>query len=84
MLATRLQRALEPAVRATQYGFRHRKSTLDAILVIRRYLELADKKPSNSLHMVFIDWEKAFDKINPGAIPRVLERFGAPGEFIEV
>eukprot|EP00969_Alexandrium_andersonii_P049608 2177423-Alexandrium_andersonii.AAC.1 len=76
MLATRLQRALEPAVRATQYGFRHRKGTLGAILIIRRYLELVEEKPTNTLHMVFIDWEKAFDKINPGAIPRVLERFG--------
>eukprot|EP00969_Alexandrium_andersonii_P103725 4576740-Alexandrium_andersonii.AAC.1 len=34
--------------------------------------------------MVCIDWEKAFDKVHPGAIHAVLERYGVPPHFLRV
>eukprot|EP00969_Alexandrium_andersonii_P324591 14343067-Alexandrium_andersonii.AAC.1 len=62
----------------------NRRSTLDAVTLIRRYIELVEERPSNSLHLVFIDWEKAFDRIHPDSVGAVLRRYQVPDHFVEV
>eukprot|EP00969_Alexandrium_andersonii_P367650 15471162-Alexandrium_andersonii.AAC.1 len=34
--------------------------------------------------MIFIDWEKAFDKIHPDAIPKALLRHGVPPQAVHL
>eukprot|EP00969_Alexandrium_andersonii_P105467 4653022-Alexandrium_andersonii.AAC.1 len=68
VVATRLQRALNGVVNSTQYGFMAERSTLDAITVVRRAIELVEPKPTQAVRLIFIDWEKAFDKIHPQAV----------------
>eukprot|EP00969_Alexandrium_andersonii_P280599 12406174-Alexandrium_andersonii.AAC.1 len=45
IMASRLQRALGPSVRQAQYGFTRRRSTLDAVMLIRRDIELIEERP---------------------------------------
>eukprot|EP00969_Alexandrium_andersonii_P282965 12508708-Alexandrium_andersonii.AAC.1 len=52
-----------------------RRSVIDAATLIRRSIELVEPKQHQSLHLLFIDWEKAFDKAHPEAIADVLRRF---------
>ena len=54
-----------------QFGFRKNRSTTHALTIIRRIIELGERKKSdsrthrsNSIELVLLDWEKAFDKID--------------------
>ena len=59
----RLSKTLDKYVQSTQYGFKKDKSTADAIQIIRRVAEHG-QQTRNKLHMVLLDWEKAFDRVD--------------------
>eukprot|EP00969_Alexandrium_andersonii_P077123 3400092-Alexandrium_andersonii.AAC.1 len=62
----------------------NKRSTLDAVLLLRRAIELVEEKPTNSLHLLFVDWEKAFDRVHPEAVAAVLRRYNAPEHLVRV
>eukprot|EP00969_Alexandrium_andersonii_P067134 2961046-Alexandrium_andersonii.AAC.1 len=47
----------------TQFGFRKARSTGDPIHLIRRKQDSVSEKKYPSLHIEFLDWSKAFDRI---------------------
>eukprot|EP00969_Alexandrium_andersonii_P145171 6419555-Alexandrium_andersonii.AAC.1 len=59
------------------------RSTIDAISIVRRCIELVEPRPSQALHLIFIDWEKAFDKVRPEAVRYALGRHGVPPPMVE-
>ena len=75
-------RKLDEWICKAQYGFRKDKSTADAIHLIRRIAEHG-QQTSNKLHMVLLDWEKAFDRVNPEALLVALRRIGTPQIYID-
>eukprot|EP00969_Alexandrium_andersonii_P079610 3509902-Alexandrium_andersonii.AAC.1 len=64
IVADRLRGWAEGILRETQYGFRRNRSTEDPIHLVRRAQDLIEEREYQTLHMVFLDWEKAFDSIN--------------------
>ena len=81
------QRLLDAGVDAhimqSQYGFCPRRSKGDALSVVRRMVDAAHQRNTLGLHMVFLDWAKAFDRIKPDALLAALRRFGLPEQFVE-
>ena len=68
VLAALLHRKLleggsEQRMRASQYGFRPKRGTADALMVVRRMIDAAHQDHSEGLLLLFLDWAKAFDRV---------------------
>ena len=66
-----------------QFGFTPSKSTMEAIYLLRRVIEKYKEK-KRDIHMVFIDLEKAYDRVPRDIIWWVLEKKGVTKGYIDV
>ena len=83
IIQKRLANTLDKYLSNTQYGFRKDKSTGDAIQLVRRVAEFGIGT-HNKLHMVLLDWEKAFDKVDRNKMFEALERMSINKKIINV
>ena len=73
ILTNRLEKEVEAFIPEYQFGFRKGKSTQQAIKNLRDEIETAINKPKGKHYTVFIDYQKAFDRINRQIIISKLE-----------
>ena len=78
-----LDGGLDDRLWSSQFGFRKRRSTEDAIYVIRRRIELAHAQRNGQLHLLALDWKRAFDSVNISSLVALLHRFGIPAKFVQ-
>ena len=62
ILKRRIEGNLDKDLQKTQFGFRKDKSTSNAIYLIRRLIDKGERS-QKQIHLVLLDWEKAFDKL---------------------
>ena len=71
----RIERKIGEVLREDQFGFRRGKGTSDAIgmmrIIAERNLEIDEE-----LCICFIDWQKAFDRVNWTKLMQILKRTG--------
>ena len=77
----RLSHFFDDRIRSTQYGFRASRSTTQPVRIMRRVLEIFERQ-QNWLHLLFLDWSKAFDSVSFSASESSLTHFGAPSLFV--
>ena len=81
------ERVIEHRLRAitwvsmNQFGFMPRRSTMEAIFLIRQVMEWYREKKKD-LHMVFIDLEKAYDKIPMNVMWWALDKHKVPTKYV--
>ena len=63
LIQNRLVTALEPHIANTQFGYRKARSTSQPLYITRR-LQNFSETYGDKLLMIFLDWEKAFNKIH--------------------
>ena len=68
----------------SQYGFRKRRGTEDALHCVRRAIELTWAHRDGRMHVMALDWRKAFDSINPTSLLKALRTFGIPQPFVDM
>ena len=66
---------------ASQFGFCPRRGTSDALMVVRRMIDAAHQCSTGSLHLLMLDWAKAFDRVKPASLCQALHRFGVPADM---
>ena len=74
----------DACIQASQFGFRPKRSTEDALHCARRAVERAFADRGGCLHLLALDWQMAFDSINPAAMINALRRFGLPPHICQV
>ena len=83
VLQIRISTAIDKYIQETQYGFRKGRSTTQALFIARRSQDLAEQTKDGTA-MVFLDWGKAFDKIDQKRMVRALERSNVPPQIIKM
>jgi len=84
MIHHRLTQGLEERLRETQYGFRPNRSAPEAIALLLRLLDHSlSNKYEDEIHLVLLDWVKAFDKLSHTGMLDALRRLGIPTDLIE-
>uniref|UniRef100_A0A8I6Y751 Reverse transcriptase domain-containing protein n=1 Tax=Hordeum vulgare subsp. vulgare TaxID=112509 RepID=A0A8I6Y751_HORVV len=69
------------SVTKNQFGFMPGRSTMEAMFLVRQLMERY-KEQKKDLHMVFIDLEKAYDKIPQNVMWWALEKHNVPIKYI--
>ena len=65
LILNRIRPKLEPILRKNQNGFRPGRSTLGQVLKLRRIIEEINFC-NKTTALIFVDFSKAFDSVNPG------------------
>jgi hypothetical protein len=65
-----------------QFGFMLLRSTMEAIFLIRQVMERY--KEQKDLYMVFIDLEKAYDKILRNLMWWALDKYKVPTKYVKL
>ena len=81
VLKVRLASALEKHLHQTQFGFRKGRSTVDPLFCLRRITDVVEQA-NDQLVLIFLDWEKAFDKINHQKMFQSLRRLNIPEDLL--
>jgi hypothetical protein len=68
-------------VTENQFGFMSARSTMKAIFLIRQLMERC-REQKKDLHMVFIDLEKAYDKVSMNAMWWALQKYKVSTKYI--
>ena len=83
MIQIRLAEGIDSHLQQTQYGFRKARSTSTPLACVRRLLEKAEAS-QDPMFLVFLDWEKAFDRVKQDKLFEALERMNIPPHFVNV
>ncbi|KAK3894199.1 hypothetical protein Pcinc_002033 [Petrolisthes cinctipes] len=73
----------ETEIGEQQFGFMPGRGTTDAIFIVRQLLEKYGEK-QQKLHLIFIDLEKAYDRIPRGEVWRCLRERGASEKYVRL
>lgn len=83
LLLTRLRDAgAESRLADSQFGFRRKRGTQDALFAVKRHIELAWAQRGGHAAFIALDWAKAFDSIAISGLQTALLRFGMPQQMV--
>ena len=82
ILEQRTRYKVEPFLSEAQIGFRKGRGCTDAIFTLR---QLSEKiiEYNKDLNLVFVDQEKAFDRVNREKLWRVLHQYSVKGQLLD-
>ena len=78
------EEGLKIVLRNSQFGFRPRRGTADALMLVRRMIDAALSNNSGGLVLLLLDWAKAFDRLKPECLCAALVRFGLPPPIVDM
>ena len=83
ILQDRLQVVAEKILPESQCGFRKGRGCVDMIFAVRQLVEKC-REHDDSLFILFVDLQKAYDSVPRQALWCVLEKYGAPPSMLSV
>eukprot|EP00666_Eupelagonemidae_sp_cell4sb_P007430 gene7430-44_t len=84
IVARRVTQIAEGVLGESANGFRAGRGTMDCVALARALLHHVNASADRTLHCVFVDLRKAFDKVHRAGLWTVLERQGVPPRLLAV
>ena len=81
IIQKRISEKIDPYIQSTQFGFRQKRSTAQALYIARRVQDIAEQS-GDQVVLTMLDWEKAFDKINQERLLEALTRLNIPDKVV--
>jgi len=81
VILSRIQEKIDITLRRQQAGFRAGRSCVDHVVTLRVIIEQINEL-QESLYLVFVDFEKAFDRLNHRNLWEALRRKGVPEKIV--
>ena len=78
-----MYRTQETTIGNEQFGFMPGRGTTGAIFAVRQLMEKHREK-QKGLHMVFIDLEKAYDRVPSQEVWRCIREKGVPENYVRI
>ena len=82
LIKNRLIQTYDAWIQKSQFGFRPKKSTAQAIFIARRLMDISERTGAN-LSLVLLDWKMAFDKVNQTKLLQALRRLKVPPRMLK-
>ncbi|GFS19314.1 reverse transcriptase-like protein [Elysia marginata] len=82
ILERRIRAKTEHLLSNSQFGFRKGRGCTDAIFALRQLCEKTIEY-DNERHLIFVDLEKAFDRVDRNKLWKVLECYGIHGQLLD-
>ena len=83
LLTKRLKEIIEVILSEEQSGFRNGRSCIDNIFSLQQIIE-KHREYNRETYMIFIDYEKAFDRVNREKLWSIMRRRGIPEHLVQV
>ena len=83
-LMHRIREALDPWISPTQNAYRPSRGCQQHCVAAGLLHQHAQRHPDYELHMVFVDFVKAFDSLDRGAMRKILEWWTIPPGFVTI
>ena len=83
VMLDRIKMTVDNRLRDEQAGFRKERSCTDQIATLRIIIEQS-LEWNSSLYVNFIDFEKAFDRLDRPTLWRLMENYGIPRKYIAI
>lgn len=64
-----------------QCGFRQNRSTVDQIFLLKQQMEKRWEY-AHSIHILFVDFAKAYDSVDREALYKIMRSFGIPDKLV--
>ena len=77
IIKNRLADGIDERIWKLQFGFRGKKSTAQAMFICRRLQDIVERS-DEPMTMIFLDWEKAFDKVYQDELINAVRRMNIP------
>lgn len=84
MLMHRLVNAVNPVIGDQQYAFLRGRQIVDNIKLVQCLIDRYKLGDTESLQLLFLDQEKAYDRVSHAYLWAILEKFGVPNEGIRM
>ena len=78
----RIQKLINNLYPDSQHGYRDGRSTIDGIFTVRQLMEKS-REHCRDLYIVFIDFTKAFDRVNRPLLFKILAKIGCPPKLLQ-
>ena len=86
VMAKRLSSWLEKERKLSegQAGFRKGRSTMEQVFVLNTIIGNRLKRKGGKLHVAFVDFAAAFDKVNRESLWKKMQKMGIEGRFLNM
>ncbi len=84
MIKNRLATGNDERIWNLQCGFRGKKSTAQAMFICRRLQDIIERSQGEPFNFIFLDWEKAFDKVDQEELLNAIKRMNVPEKINKV